>query len=69
MVRDPETAAMVVLATVTVPAAHALMAAWAIALTGEAVLVIVQPSRTVALAWGTQHSVLSARRWSTHSWP
>ena len=69
MVHGLATAAMVVLATVTVPVAPVGMAAWAIiALTGAAVLVIARHLRTVAPAWVTLRSVHSARPWSTRSW-
>ena len=67
-VLDPVIAAMAVRATVTVPAARVRMGAWGIVATEEAALVIALPSRTVARAWVTRHSVPNARRWSMRSW-
>ena len=67
-VLDPVIVAMAVRATVTVPAARVRMGAWGIVATEEAALVIALPSRTVARAWVTRHSVPSARRWSMRSW-
>ena len=67
-VPDPVIAVMAVRATATVPAARVRMGAWGIVVTEEAALVIALPSRTVARAWVTRHSVPNARRWSMRSW-